>query len=85
MSNEVDLFVNQQLEVFKNEIAKNPTMSGEYYIPDMRMEEKDSDKNQLLSRLLTFLAMTHHQYIWQQSESLNPNVRGVMIRWIPKR
>ena len=85
MTTDILVFANQQLEVFKNEIDKNPSMEGEYFIDDMRMDEYGSSKNRMLSWLLLRLTITHHQYTWQQSEALDPNVRGVLIRWIPKR
>ena len=82
-STDVSLILNQQLETFKNTLEKTPGR-GSYFIEDMRMEEWKSAKNTLLSRLLTMLAITHHGYVWKQTESLDPAIRGVLITWIPK-
>lgn len=71
-----------QLEAMKAAVGQN--QRGQFFIDDINMINMGSDKLRLLNWLLGRLVVDFPTYVWQQSEAIDPNIRGVMISWYPK-
>lgn len=83
MSNEVERIANQQLESMQGLMVKNER--GQYFISDLAMIDMSSQKLRILNWLLNQLVMMYPNYVWQQTEAIDPSVRGIMISWYPKQ
>lgn len=83
MSQELMLLAQDQLEAMKVMASQN--QRGEYFISDINLVNISSEKLRLLNWLLYRLVEAYPNYVWQQSEAIDPNIRGITISWYPKR
>jgi hypothetical protein len=83
MSGEIERLANQQLESMQSLVAQNER--GQYFISDLTMIDMPSSKWRVLNWVLDQLVALYPNRVWQESESIDPNVRGIMISWYPKR
>jgi len=83
MDNEKVIALNNQLELFRTMVDRFNPQRGSYFIEDISADRNGLNEA-MLSRLLTMLTMTFHEYIWKQTYSFDPKVKGVLIQWIPK-
>jgi hypothetical protein len=82
-SNEIQLAAHIQLEGMKNVLIANPT-EGEYFIENLKMLD-GGEQNWVLTFLIMHLSRQFPQFYFIRTESLDPNVRGILVRWRFKR
>lgn len=54
---------------------------GEYFLPDMSVLDGPTQKNNILNRLLAYLAESFRNYTFEQKEGFGE--RGITIIWYP--
>lgn len=82
MSEKRVVVAQDQLESMKAVVDQN--QRGQYFIDYITMVDISSEKLRMLNWLLRHLVEAYPDYVWQQSEALDPNVRGITISWYPK-
>lgn len=78
MQTEIDIIVSQQVETVGEMLKSQP--DGSYFIPDLSFTDKDA-KHNLLNKLMRELVRTFREFQWEQRESLDPSIRGILVLW----
>ena len=81
---EIALHAKNTLDSVKSAIALSPS-DGSYYIPGITWVEFNDPRVRLLSWLLYQLTKSFPEYMFKQTESLNPTVKGMKITWYKKQ
>lgn len=71
----------QERAAMRKRLEESP--NGEYYFPDAKFSDRDP-KTAAIHDLVSRLSGYFPEYVWSTSDSFDPEVRGMLVRWSRK-